>query len=65
MGVPSTELVDLWLARAFNAHDVEAAAAMYHPDASVARLDPAHGSAAVARSATEASQIIDGLRMRN
>ena len=27
-GAPSPELVDLWLARAFNAHDVEAAAAM-------------------------------------
>ena len=30
-GAPAPELVDLWLARAFNAHDVEAAAAMYHP----------------------------------
>jgi hypothetical protein len=38
---------------------------MYHPDASVARLDPAHGSAAVALRATAASQMIDGLRMRN
>jgi ketosteroid isomerase-like protein len=38
-GAPSPELVDLWLARAFNAHDVEAAAAMYHPDATVVRLD--------------------------
>ena len=32
MGAPSPELVDLWLARAFNAHDVEAEAAMYHTD---------------------------------
>ena len=39
MGAPSPELVDLWLARAFNAHDVEAAAAMYHPEASVVRLE--------------------------
>jgi hypothetical protein len=49
MGAPSPELVDLWLAKAFNAHDVEAAAAMYHPDASVVRLDQVHGSDAVAR----------------
>jgi ketosteroid isomerase-like protein len=41
--------VDLWLARAFNTHDVEAAAAMYHPDASVVRLDQVHGTGAVAR----------------
>jgi hypothetical protein len=39
MGAPSPELVDLWLARAFNARDVEATAAMYHPDASVVRLE--------------------------
>jgi ketosteroid isomerase-like protein len=51
MGAPSRELVDLWLAKAFNAHDVEAAAAMYHPDASVVRLDPVHGTDAVARGA--------------
>ena len=50
-GAPSPELVDLWLARAFNAHDVEAAAAMYHPDATVVRLDQVHGTAAVARGA--------------
>ena len=43
MGAPSPELVDLWLARAFNARDVEAAAAMYHPDASVVRLEQVHG----------------------
>jgi hypothetical protein len=28
MSAPSPELVDLWLARAFNAQDVDAAAAM-------------------------------------
>ena len=50
-GAPSPELVDLWLARAFNAHDVEAAAGMYHPDATVVRLDQVHGTAAVARGA--------------
>ena len=33
MSAPSPELVDLWLACAFNAHHIEAAAAMYHPDA--------------------------------
>jgi ketosteroid isomerase-like protein len=55
MGAPSPELVDLWLARAFNAHDVEAAAAMYHPEASVVRLEQVHGSTLVARGA-------DGIR---
>ena len=30
MGSPSPELSNLWLARAFNAQDVEAAAALYH-----------------------------------
>lgn len=35
MGAPSPELVDLWLARAFNTRDIEAAAAMYHTEASV------------------------------
>ena len=49
MGAPSPELVDLWLARAFNANDVEAAAAMYHPEASVVRLEQVHGSTIVAR----------------
>jgi hypothetical protein len=51
MGAPSPELVDLWLAKAFNADDVEVAAAMYHPDASVVRLEQVHGSDAVARGA--------------
>ncbi|HLU05333.1 MAG TPA: nuclear transport factor 2 family protein [Woeseiaceae bacterium] len=49
MGAPSPELVDLWLARAFNAQDIEAAAAMYHPDATVVRLAQVHGSDNVAR----------------
>ncbi len=35
MGAPSPELCNLWLAHAFNAQDVEAAAAMYHPDAAI------------------------------
>jgi hypothetical protein len=52
-GAPAPELVDLWLARAFNAQDVEAAAAMYHPDASVVRLEQVHGSTIVARGADD------------
>ena len=51
MGAPAPELVDLWLARAFNSHDVEAAAAMNHPDASVVRPEQVHGSTVVARGA--------------
>ena len=39
MSVPLPERVDLWLAKAFSAHHVEAAAAKYHPDSSVLRLD--------------------------
>ena len=35
MGAPSPELSNLWLARAFNEQDVEAAAALYHPEAAV------------------------------
>jgi hypothetical protein len=31
MGASSPDLSNLWLARAFNAHDVETAAALYHP----------------------------------
>ena len=53
MGAPSPELVDLWLARAFNAHDVEAAAAMHHPEASVVRLEQVHGSTIAARGADD------------
>ena len=55
MGAPSPELCNLWLARAFNAKDVEAATAMYHPDASIVEVDQVHGSATLARGA-------DGIR---
>jgi ketosteroid isomerase-like protein len=51
MGAPSPELCNLWLARAFNAQDVEAAAAMYHPEASVVELDEVHGRTRVAHGA--------------
>jgi hypothetical protein len=60
MGAPSPELVDLWLARAFNAQDVEAAAAMYHPNASVVRLEQVHGSDAVARDAARIRETMAG-----
>lgn len=49
MGAPSPELCNLWLARAFNAQDVEAAAAMYHPEASIVQVDEVHGGVTVAR----------------
>jgi hypothetical protein len=49
MGAPSPELCNLWLARAFNAQDVEAAAAMYHPDASIVQVDQVHGGSRTAR----------------
>ena len=55
MGAPSPELCNLWLARAFNAQDVEAAAAMYHPDASIVQVDQVHGGTKTARGA-------DGIR---
>jgi ketosteroid isomerase-like protein len=51
MGAPSPELCNLWLARAFNAQDVEAAAAMYHPDASIVQVDRVHGGTRTARGA--------------
>ena len=50
MGAPSPELCNLWLARAFNAQDVEAAAAMYHPDASIVQVDEVHGGTKAAGS---------------
>ena len=50
MGAPSPELCNLWLARAFNAQDVEAAAAMYHPEASIVQVDEVHGGVTVARA---------------
>jgi ketosteroid isomerase-like protein len=49
MGAPSPELCALWLARAFNAQDVEAAAALYHPDASIVQVDDVHGGTSIAR----------------
>ena len=55
MGAPSPELCNLWLARAFNAQDVEAAAAMYHPDAAIDQVDQVHGGTKTARGA-------DGIR---
>jgi ketosteroid isomerase-like protein len=51
MGAPSPELCNLWLARAFNAQDVDAAAAMYHPEASIVQVDEVHGGTRVARGA--------------
>jgi len=55
MGAPSPELCALWLARAFNAQDVEAAAALYHPDATIVQVDQVHGDTKIARGA-------DGIR---
>jgi len=49
------EHCNLWLARAFNAQDVDAAAAMYHPDASIVQVDEVHGGSSIARGA-------DGIR---
>jgi ketosteroid isomerase-like protein len=51
MGSPSPELSNLWLARAFNAQDVDAAAALYHPEASIVQIDDVHGGATTARGA--------------
>ena len=51
MGAPSPELCNLWLARAFNAQDVEAAAAMYHPEAAIVQVDEVHGDTRIARGA--------------
>ena len=51
MGAPSPDLSNLWLARAFNAQDVEAAAALYHPEASIVQIDDVHGGTKVARGA--------------
>jgi ketosteroid isomerase-like protein len=53
MGAPSPELCNLWLARAFNAQDVKAAAAMYHPDASIVQVDQVHDSTRTARGADD------------
>jgi ketosteroid isomerase-like protein len=54
MGAPSPELCNLWLARAFNAQDVEAAAAMYHPDAAIVQVDESM-AASPSRAAPTAS----------
>ena len=51
MGAPSPHLSNLWLARAFNAQDVEAAAALYHPDAAIVQVDEVHGGSIIARGA--------------
>ena len=51
MGAPSPEVCNLWLARAFNAQDVEAAAAMYHPDAVIVRVSEVHGETKTSRGA--------------
>jgi ketosteroid isomerase-like protein len=55
MGAPSPELCGLWLARAFNAQDVDAAAALYHPDATIVQVDQVHAAPRTARGA-------DGIR---
>ena len=55
MGAPSPDLSNLWLARAFNAQDVEVAAALYHPDAAIVQVDEVHGGTTIARGA-------DGIR---
>jgi hypothetical protein len=51
MDAPSPDLSNLWLARAFNAQDVEAAAALYHPDAAIVQVDQVHGGTTIARGA--------------
>src|SRR3546814_18091829 len=51
MGAPSPDLCNLWLARAFNAQDTEAAAALYHPDAAIVQVDQVHGGTRTARGA--------------
>jgi ketosteroid isomerase-like protein len=55
MGSPSPDVSNLWLARAFNAQDVAAAAALYHPDAAIVQVDEVHGGTTIARGA-------DGIR---
>jgi len=51
MGAPTPELCNHWLARAFNAQDVEASAAMYHPEASIVQVDQVHGETKIVRGA--------------
>jgi hypothetical protein len=50
-GFTKPELSNLWLARAFNAQDIEAAAALYHPEASIVQIDQVHGGTSIARGA--------------
>jgi ketosteroid isomerase-like protein len=60
MGAPAPELVDHWLADAFNRQDIEAAARMYHPEASVVRLAQVHGSGDVARGSEAIKEVMAG-----
>ena len=46
MGAPAPELVDRWLARAFNRHDVEAASAMYQYGTRTDVIDTREGTIA-------------------
>jgi len=49
MGAPCPDLCNLWLARAFNAQDVDAAAARYQPEAWIVQVDEVHGGTSLAR----------------
>ena len=49
---------NLWLARSFNARDVDAAAAMYHPEASIVQVDQVHGGSKIARGAAAIRETI-------
>ena len=60
MGAPSPELVDEYLGQAFNSGNVEAAAAMYHPDASVVRLENVHGDDAIAKGSEGIREVMAG-----
>ncbi len=60
MGAPSPELSGLWLARAFNAHDAEAAATLYHPDASIVQVDDVHGGTRIVRGAENIRKAMAG-----
>ena len=51
MAAPSPEVSNLWLARAFNAQDVDAIAALYHPEAAIVQVDDVHGGTRIARGA--------------
>jgi ketosteroid isomerase-like protein len=60
MGAPTPELVDEYLGQAFNTGDVEAAAAMYHPEASVVRLERVHGDDVVAKGGEGIREVMAG-----